>query len=262
MGQGRGAPVPENTDEISRMGRGAGRPGGIAGCGQQEANGTATRPGGWTLTVAPYLWAAELEGDVTLGGVDADVDQDFDEILDDLVFGAMMLVDARHDRFGIAVNGFYVRTDADSDAGPLDIGATTDSAAPQAAAYYRVLELRPGRGEGVTLGIEPYAGARLTYVRAELQGGLALSVGIDREADRSETWVDPIVAPARCWTSPTAGRCGWRVTWAASAWAPISPGPRKGSWITVCRSGASIPSSASAIRRCPETTTTATSSGT
>lgn len=163
---------------------------------QEEADGTATRPDGWALTVAPYLWAAGLEGDVTLGGVDADVDQDFDDILDDLVFGAMMLVDARNDRFGVAVNGFYVRTDADSEVGPLDIDATTDSAALQAAAYYRVLELGPGHGEGVTLGIEPYAGARLTYVRAELQGDLeldALGVGIDREADRSETWVDPIV---------------------------------------------------------------------
>jgi hypothetical protein len=59
-----------------------------------------------------------------------------------------------------------------------------------------VLQLGPGDGTGATLGIEPYAGARLTYVRAEVQGDLELEqlgIGIDRETDRSETWVDPII---------------------------------------------------------------------
>lgn len=162
--------------------------------GQGAGGDSAPRPDGWTLTVAPYLWAAGLEGDVTLGGVEGEVDQDFDDILDDLVVGAMAVVDVRKDRFGVAVNGFFVRTQTDDDLGPLEVSVESDSAAVQAAGFYRVLEL--GGGTGPTFGLEPYAGARLTYIRNELDAGVELEgadSSLGRQADRSETWVDPIV---------------------------------------------------------------------
>lgn len=152
---------------------------GSGAAGAQEPSGD-----GWRLTVAPYFWAAGLDGDVGVRGVEGKLDQSFGDIWDDLVFGGMVLVDARRDRFGLSANGFYVRTDS----GDGNLSLQSDSASLQLNAYYRVAEF--GRAGGPTLGIEPYAGGRLTYVRNELE----VSVGpFDRQLDGSETWVDPVV---------------------------------------------------------------------
>jgi hypothetical protein len=47
----------------------------------------------WVITVAPYLWATSMDGHATVGGTKADVDVPFKDVLKDLSFGAMMLVD-------------------------------------------------------------------------------------------------------------------------------------------------------------------------
>jgi hypothetical protein len=58
-------------------------------------------PPGWSFTVAPYFWAAGIEGDVGVGDRQAEIDVDFSEIRENLKFGAMMLAEARKDRYGI-----------------------------------------------------------------------------------------------------------------------------------------------------------------
>ena len=58
----------------------------------------------------------------------------------------------------------------------------------------------PGRS---SVTVDPYAGARYTYLTAELQGKLDLpDLGIDarRTAEQSEHWVDPIVGLRTAWT--------------------------------------------------------------
>ena len=48
-----------------------------------------------------------------VGSIEADVDVPFSDALKDLSFGAMLLVDARKGRFGIAVNGVFTRASPD-----------------------------------------------------------------------------------------------------------------------------------------------------
>ena len=40
----------------------------------QQAEGAAPPGDRWTVEVAPYLWAAALDGNATVGGIKADVD--------------------------------------------------------------------------------------------------------------------------------------------------------------------------------------------
>ncbi|WGF90417.1 hypothetical protein [Marinivivus vitaminiproducens] len=160
------------------------------------AQGVVTEPPSqWQLTISPYLWAAGLDGDVSVGSIDGELEQDFDDILDDLVFGGMLLVDARKDRYGIAFNSFFVRTQSDADSGGLSASLESDTAAFQLSGYYQALTWRPRGDDGFTVAVEPYAGARLTYIRNELQGRFDDGAGAvtEREADRNETWVDPVV---------------------------------------------------------------------
>ena len=41
-------------------------------------------PGGWQYAVAPYLWAAGIDGSMTVADREADIDVPFDTILDNL----------------------------------------------------------------------------------------------------------------------------------------------------------------------------------
>jgi hypothetical protein len=45
--------------------------------------------GGWQFTIAPYMWAAGMDGAITVKGVEANVDVPFSDVISDLDFAAM-----------------------------------------------------------------------------------------------------------------------------------------------------------------------------
>jgi hypothetical protein len=155
----------------------------------------------WTFVVAPYLWALSLDGNAAVKGVEADVDVPFSDALKDLSFGAMLAVDARRGRFGIAANGVFARTSPDDEAGPIEIDVTSDLAQLGIGPYYRALEWQYGEsasGQPLRLILEPWLGARLNYLRLEMElkrrGRLQnVNLGRGRHFDDSQTWVDPVV---------------------------------------------------------------------
>ncbi len=149
-------------------------------------------PGGWSFTIAPYFWAAGLDGEVGVGNQQADVDVSFSDILKDLKFGGMLLSEARKDRFGAFFAPLYVRIGEDAQSGPFDVDVTSDVAVVGGGVFYRMAEWNLGQlGEGRSrkAWIEPLAGARWTYLRLEIDGSGLL----DRQADRNENWIDPFV---------------------------------------------------------------------
>jgi hypothetical protein len=164
---------------------------------------TATPPGDrWTITVAPYLWLAAMDGHAVVGGIKSDVDVPVEDILKDLSFGAMLAVDVQKGRFGIGVNGLFARVSPDSKVGDLKIDVTSDSGQLAIAPYYQVLEWQYGvssSGEPLRLVVAPEAGFRVTYMRTELELHPGPTV------DSSETWVDPLIGSRIGLASPTAG---------------------------------------------------------
>lgn len=152
---------------------------------------------GWNVTAAPYLWAARLDGDAKVGGVKADVDVSFKDTLENLNVAGMALIEARRGRFGFAVNPLFVRTESDAASGPLEADNTTDIATMGASVFYRAVELDLGRndqGDPQSLAIEPLVGARLNYLRGEVDTKLdAFGRNVHRQFDENQTWVDPIV---------------------------------------------------------------------
>jgi hypothetical protein len=149
---------------------------------------------GWSFTVAPYFWAAGMNGEVGARDRQADIDVSFSEVRENLKFGAMMLAEARNGRYGVFFAPFFVRLGDDVDAGPFDLDATSDVAVIGAGAFYRLAEwtLGPaGDGSSRKAWIEPLAGARYTYVRAELN--IDGPVGLNPDSDEHQDWIDPIV---------------------------------------------------------------------
>ncbi len=144
----------------------------------------------WVIRVAPYLWATSLDGNAKVKGVKADVDVPFSDILKDLSLAGMLLADVQKGRFGVAVNGVFARVSPKNDVNGIRIKATSDTVQLGVAPYYRVVDWTyrtSSSGKPLKLVVEPEAGFRFTYLRAELDvrnGGPSV--------DDNESWVDPI----------------------------------------------------------------------
>jgi hypothetical protein len=163
---------------------------GAAPASAQQAEGTVPPGDRWTLTVAPYLWIASMDGHATVAGTKADVDVPFSDLLKDLSGGLMMGVDVEKGRFGIGVNGLFARVSSDAETNGIEIDATSDSGQLAILPYYRLVEWQYGTsasGAPLRLVVAPEAGFRFTYMRTELEvrGG--------QTVDSSESWVDPLI---------------------------------------------------------------------
>jgi hypothetical protein len=158
--------------------------------GQDPAETATPLADRWTFVVAPYLWAASMDGHAAVGDVKADVDLPFSDLLKDLSGGLMLAVDLRKGRFGIGVNGLFARVSPDSDVGPIEIDTTSDSAQLAVMPYYRLVEWQyrvSASGKPMRLVISPEAGFRVTYMRTEIE------IRRGPTFDSSETWVDPLI---------------------------------------------------------------------
>jgi hypothetical protein len=158
--------------------------------GQQAEPPASTTSNRWNITVAPYLWATSMDGNATVGGINSDVDVPFSDILKDLSFGAMMLVDVEKGGFGVGVNGLFARVSPDSDAGGIKIDVTSDTVQLGVVPYYRVIDWAyrtSPSGRPLRLRVAPEAGFRFTYMQTELE------VRRGRTVDQNESWVEPLV---------------------------------------------------------------------
>jgi opacity protein-like surface antigen len=159
---------------------------------------SAAQSGAWTFELTPYLWGSAMKGDVQSGSLPkTEVDMSFSDILDVFDFGAMGTFEARKDRWGVLVDGIYVKVSDAASArrtGPGPIGATLTADADiklkqtilSAAATYRLVE---GRSPVDLLGGLRYS--RID-VDASIEGSLfARTRSVQRSGDKD--WVDPYV---------------------------------------------------------------------
>ncbi len=160
------------------------------GAGSPRAQVVApTSAEGSAFSVTPYLWAAGIDGDVGVADLPtAEVDQEFDDILEDLDVGLTLFLDGRVGRFGAFADIDYLKLSADGDPprGVLfsDLDVDITSLNTSLYGYYRLLA-------GGRAALDVLAGGRLWYVRSEIDLQGALLPG--RKADASETWADPVV---------------------------------------------------------------------
>lgn len=144
----------------------------------------------WDIWFVPYVWGLSMDGDARIGEEAADVDVGFSDILKDLNFAAMGFLDARKGKVGYFFNPIVSRVKADESAHGHEIDVTNDTAIIAAGAYYRVYETNLGGSNGGSSRrfiLEPYAGARWTYMRAEIDAKNVAQI------DKSESWLDPII---------------------------------------------------------------------
>jgi hypothetical protein len=144
---------------------------------------------GWTFSVTPYLWGANLSGQSAQFGLPAvDIDASFSDILDNLDFAGMAIADARNGPYIIFGDLTYTSLSSGS-ATPR--GVLASSAEVEASTFaglvgagYSVLDSPPGR-------LDVVGGMRVWSVDTDI----SFSGGVlgEQSFSDSATWVDGLV---------------------------------------------------------------------
>ena len=135
----------------------------------------------WQQQVALYVAAVGMSGRAGVGGVEADVDLSFSEIMDQLEAAGMIAYRAEKGDWAIFANAIFMGLGATKD---LRFGGTAEADFDET-----IFEIDGARRFAKRW--EVYGGARVMDVDASLE--LRPAVGPDLGADGRKTWVDPLV---------------------------------------------------------------------
>jgi hypothetical protein len=146
--------------------------------------------GGWEFTIAPYLVAAGMNGSLTVKGLEADVDVPFSTVVENLDMAGMVHFGMQNEHWAATSDLVYMDLEASKDAVRGAATATVTETLFEVTGGYRL-------SPAVTL----LAGARLVNLGT---GVRYAGPNLERDADASKSWVDPIVGAT--FTSPLAER--------------------------------------------------------
>ncbi|MBL8626158.1 MAG: hypothetical protein JNK64_32890 [Myxococcales bacterium] len=139
----------------------------------RRARGRARGPKPWQLTIGPYLWAASVDADVSLGSSRVSAGGDFMDLQRNARYGAAVLAEARYRRFAAYGDVMYgvVGVGGAREVGPLmvTLDGTATSLMVDGAAGYQVA----GGSPDAALTLEARLGVR--YQRTAITG--AVTVG-------------------------------------------------------------------------------------
>lgn len=140
---------------------------------------------GWRVMLAPYGWLLGINGDVTVGGMEAEVDQDFGDILDSLNWVVEGRAEFWKGRWGYTLDLTYSQIGEDAEVGPIDVDITTEVGLIGAGINYRFVDQPVSAGDDRRLRMDGLVGVLWTIVDNEID----FSGGIP-DVDKSEDWVD------------------------------------------------------------------------
>lgn len=157
------------------------------------ATGSAVAADEWRHTLVLYGVGASMDGESGIGTVEADVDVGFDDILDNLEFGAMAAYRGERGRWAIVADLIYMALEQDKD-GLGQFGRTRATV----DADQTIFEVDGAYAIDERLSV--YGGLRWWDLEVDLQvlGGGPLGTDIARSG--SEDWVDPVVGARWLWT--------------------------------------------------------------
>ncbi len=159
---------------------------------------------GWEFTVAPYLWAISMKGDVTVRGLEADVDASFNDIWDELNFAFMLAYEARKGRWGLWGNTIYANlgnSDVEGPAGLTEIDPTVNAFWQELGGFYRLgtwglADSSDKKTPSVT--VDTFLGARYTYLDTKIDFEGVFS-GFANNIDDDKTWFEPLLGVRTIW---------------------------------------------------------------
>lgn len=138
-----------------------------------------SKPNQWRFAIAPYLWAAGMDGTMVVANIEEDVDVPFSTIMDNLDLALMGHFDMRNDRWVLSSDLIFVDLEHSEDLEEGTVTAGLDLTLFELVGGYRV-----------SPAIALLAGARWVDMGAELRYAGAV---IDDAAGAGSSWIDPLV---------------------------------------------------------------------
>ncbi|SIT10269.1 hypothetical protein [Achromobacter sp. MFA1 R4] len=168
----------------------------------------------WKFSVSPYFWAAGLSGKVSHRRLPViDIDASFDKIFDNLDFAAMLMGDARKDRYSIFGDLIYVKLGAQGD---TPRGILASSADVKSESFTGLIGMGYSVLDKSAHDLDVVAGLRVWSVDTDITFKGALANG--RKDSDSATWVDLLVGVRGNYAfSPKAYLTGWGMVGAGGA---------------------------------------------
>jgi outer membrane protein OmpA-like peptidoglycan-associated protein len=153
----------------------------------------------WRYSVSPYMWLLAMNGDITVEGIKADLDVDFNDIWDELNIGGMIEFEAwKKNRFGFFVNAMYSELGHSTNIGPLKVDPDIQGFWGETGVLYRLgtwdLSDAPG-GNSPTVTLATGLGVRYTYLDFNL--GFKNVPLPDLSGDKD--WFEPILGLGTIW---------------------------------------------------------------
>jgi hypothetical protein len=145
-------------------------------CPQAMAQSSSNQ---WQFAVAPYLWAAGMDGTITIGNQEQDIDVPFSDIIENLDFALMGHFDMRNERWVVSSDLVFVDLESSEDLNQGTVTAGIDMTLLEGVGGYRV-------SPAVAL----LAGARWVDMGASLRYTGEI---VDEDADANKSWIDPLV---------------------------------------------------------------------
>lgn len=177
-----------------------------------HANTTTLPDDAWRFTVAPYLWALNMNGTVHIKTAHAHVNQTFNDILNEMNWAGMLWVEANKDKFGVFGNALYASLSQSASAGLFSAHVNNNFGLYSAGVSYEIYKKCFCQETCESdLIIEPYLGFRHTVSNIQLT--LNTPLGNVRKS-KNEAWTDPIVGArfridmTKAWTVTLAGDVG------------------------------------------------------
>ena len=158
-----------------------------AAYGQEESPGSDE----WEFVAIPYLWTFGLNGDLTALGIQESIDLSISDILKDSDFGAVAHFEARKGNWGFFLDPAYISFSGEAQAGPFLADVDTEIGFADFGVMYRVSERSLNVEGNQRFLFDILGGGRYFYLTGEAH--VTGPFGIDRDIDRDEDWVDPIV---------------------------------------------------------------------
>lgn len=151
-----------------------------------ESLGTVTTASPWSLRMGLYGWAESFDGDVGIRNHVMPVDIAFDDLIKDLDFAFMGVMEIGYNRWGLLADVNYAMVSESGSRGPLWVKVQEDQFVGNFFVTYEAMKTESCK-------LDLFAGVRVNSIKIELD----IDLDIDRQRQFSgsstETWVDPVI---------------------------------------------------------------------
>jgi len=165
----------------------------LASAGQTVEEPVITAPPSspWEFRITPYGWLTAIDGTTGPDGFTTDLDASFSDIADVLKMAAALQMEARYDRWGFLIDGFYANLgqSGQTPGGRVNVDVDFKQFLGEFDILYRVCESQNHF-------VDVYAGVRYNHLELDLDiSGQEQNLPVSADKD----WADPIVGLRGQW---------------------------------------------------------------